>query len=214
MPWTLVQRPGIHPFHDSSTTEQAYRRAVGGSRQTLTLEQRQRVAFWAAVCAERVLSIVDDELPGDRRIRQAIDQTRAFGRGDLPVVEAIARRGGDAGGAARAARSAAAKAAAYAAEQTAGVAHMGAHALGAAGYAGKALILAPHGGSDADREIQAVGVARRLVDLMSDPVAQDIAGLPMLGEDTRGPLAPGRLSGGHVGNVIRAIQALLSQRIG
>lgn len=191
-----------------------YRRAVGGSRQTLPLEQRQRVAFWAADCAERVLSIVDDELPGDRRVRQAIDQTRAFGRGDLPVVEAVARRGGDAGGAARAARSAAAKAAAYAAEQAAGVAHMGAHALGAAGYAGKALILAGHRCSAAGKEIQVVEVALGLVELMSDPVAEDIAGLPMLGEDTRGPLAPGRLSGGHVGNVIRAIQALLSQRTG
>lgn len=182
------------------------------SRQSLTLEQRKRVAVWAAACADLVLYLVEGELPGDGRARAAIGQARVFGLGDLPVAEAIARRGGEAGGAARAARSGAARAAAYAAEQAAAVAHMASHALGAAGYAGKALILAPHRESAAGIEIQVAGAARTLMDLMSDPVAETIAMLPKLGEDPRGPLAQGRLSGGLVGQVIGEIQEAVDIR--
>lgn len=99
------------------------------------------MAAWAADCAEHVLEIFESDHPGDARVRDAIDQARAFAMGDLAVDVAIRRRGGDAGTAAREAATPAARAAAYAAEQAAAVAHMGAHALGAAGHAAKALLL-------------------------------------------------------------------------
>lgn len=186
-----------------------YPRWVPASRQTLTLDQRRRAALWAADCTQGVLPLFEDDQPGDTRVRAAIAQARAFGQGDLAVAEAIARRGGEAGGAARAASSPQARAAAYAAEQAAAVAHMGAHALGAAGYVGKARLLAQGLGSTADADVEVVEQARRLVDLMGASVAADIAQLPPLGEDRSGPLATGRLSAGQVGAVIRAIQERL-----
>jgi hypothetical protein len=51
--------------------------------------------------------------------------------------------------------------------------------------------------------------ALRQVAAMSDAVARAIAALPALTEDRCGPLGPGRVSGGHVGDTIRAIQAQL-----
>ena len=92
--------------------------------------------------AEQVLAIYETAVPDDPRVKDAIAQARAFARGDLDIGEAVRRRGGDAGAAARQAPTPAATAAAYAAEQAAAVAHMGAHALGAAGYAAKASALA------------------------------------------------------------------------
>ena len=141
-------------------------------------------------------------------MRDAITQARSFAAGDLDVAEALRRRGGDAGAAARDAPAPAARAAAYAAEQAAAVAHMGAHAFGAAGYAGKASTL--HAGRTDDAV--ALSEARRQVAEMSDDVARALSSLPLLGEDPRGPLAPGRLSSGHVGATIREIQRLLNER--
>ncbi len=127
---------------------------------------------------------------------------------DLAVADAVRRRGGDAGAAARDAPTPAAKAAAYAAEQAAAAAHMGAHALGAAGYAAKASTLAAAcDGDDVTRS-----EALRQVAAMSDDVARALCSLPALGENGAGPLGPGRLSSGHVGQTIRAIQAELRDR--
>jgi hypothetical protein len=147
-------------------------------------------------------------VPGDTRVRAAIDQTRSFSAGDLDAGDAVRRRGGDAGAAARDAPTPAARAAAYAAEQAAAVAHMGAHALGAAGYAAKASTL------DADCDDCALtrSEARRQVAEMTDAVARALSSLPMLGENRSGPLGPGRLSLGHVGETIREIQRLLTER--
>ncbi|MCB1029193.1 MAG: hypothetical protein KDB24_15690, partial [Microthrixaceae bacterium] len=111
------------------------------SPQTLSVDDRRTVASWAADVAEYVLAIYEDAVPGDARVRDVIEQARAFADGDLEVGDAVGRRGGDAGSAAREAPTPAAKAAAYAAEQAGAVAHMGAHALGAAGYAAKAMRL-------------------------------------------------------------------------
>lgn len=166
------------------------------------------MASWAADCAEHVLAILEMAMPGDTRAREAIGQARAFASGDLKVTDAIQRRGGDAGASAREASTPAAKAAAYAAEQAAAVAHMGAHALGAAGYAAKASTLAADCGSDGVTQSE----ARRQIAAMSDAVATALALLPPLGENAAGPLGPGRLSGGHVGQTIRAIQADLFNR--
>lgn len=176
------------------------------SPQTLTVDDRRIVASWAADCAEHVLGIYENAVPGDARVRDAIEQTRAFASGELDVAEAVRRRGGQAGAAARDAPTPAATAAAYAAEQAAAVAHMGAHALGAAGYAAKASTLA----AACDDDTVTRSEARRLVCAMSEAVIRALGSLPLLGENRSGPLGPGRLSQGHVGATIRAIQAELS----
>ena len=186
----------------------AYAPAVGPSPQTLGVEDRRIVASWAADCAEHVLAIYEDAVPGDTRVRAAIDRARAFAAGDLEVGEAVRHRGAAAGAAAREAPTPAARAAAYAAEQAAAVAHMGAHAFGAAGYAAKASTLAA-GCTD---DTVTTSEASRQVAAMTLPVARALSSLPKLGENRAGPLAPGRLSGGHVGEAIRTIQRQLSDR--
>ncbi len=177
------------------------------SPQTLSVDDRRIVASWAADCAQRVLATFEDAVPGDARVRDAIDQARSFAAGELDVADAVRRRGGHAGAAARDAPSPAARAAAYAAEQAAAVAHMGAHALGAAGYAAKASRLA----ASRDGDAAARSEVRHQVAAMSDAVARALRSLPALGEDRSGPLGPGRLSGGHVGEAIRALQQHLAE---
>ncbi len=196
-----ARRPGVLSNARRTTLGE-----VSNSPQTLSVEDRKRVAWWAADCAEHVLAIYETAVPDDDRVRNAIDQARAFAVGDLGVADAGRRRGGDAGAAAREATTPAARAAAYAAEQAAAVAHMGAHALGAAGYAAKASTLA----GDGD-EVTRSG-ARRQVAAMNDVVAGALASLPALGQDGAGPLGPGRLSSGCIGQAIRAIQAELHDR--
>ncbi|QNA93961.1 hypothetical protein G4G29_19890 [Microbacterium sp. Se63.02b] len=102
---------------------------------------RRTVAAWAADCAERVLPLFESEAPDDGRARDAIARARAFARGELSAAGEIRRRF-VAGRAARSATSRAGAAAARSAAQAAGVAHMGAHALGAAAYAAVAVELA------------------------------------------------------------------------
>ncbi len=174
------------------------------SPQTLSVDDRRLVATWAADCVEHVLVLFETVCPDDDRVRTAIEQTRAFASRELDVAEAVRGRGGMAGGAAREAPTPAATAAAYAAEQAAAVAHMGAHALGAAGYAAKASVLAGGGDPAIVRS-----EARRQFAAMSDEVVRALAALPLLGANRSGPLGPGRLAKGHVGEAIRAIQALL-----
>lgn len=173
------------------------------SPQTLDVEDRRLLASWAADCAELVLPIFDAGVPGDDRPREAIQLARAFAAGSMAVDEAIRRRGGEAGAAARDAPTPPATAAAYAAEQAAAVAHMGAHALGAAGYAGKASMLA------AERPGPDVleAVVRRSAAAVTPAIAATLAALPPLGEDRSGPLGPGRLTSRYVGETIRGIQA-------
>ena len=178
------------------------------SPQALSLEERRIVASWAAECAGRVLAIYENAVPGDTRVQAAIDQAISFAEGELGVDEAIRRRGGVAGTAARDAPSPASRAAAYAAEQAAAVAHMGAHALGAAGYAAKAAAL-DAGGEDGSVVRSEAGL---LVAAMSPAVAGALSSLPALGDSRAGPLGSGRLSSGHVGVAIRVIQAQLAVR--
>ena len=199
-------RPAPH----RSIAHRANLDVVAVSPQTLSVDDRKRVASWAADCAEHVLAIYEMAVPGDASVRSAIDQARAFSSGDLAIADAVRRRGGDAGTAARETPTPAAKAAAYAAEQAAACAHMGAHALGAAGYAVKASMLAAAGDGGVD-EVER-SEALRQVAVMSDAVASALAALPALGEDGAGPLGPGRLSSGYVGQAIRTIQAELRER--
>ena len=103
---------------------------------TLTDSDHRLLALWAAACAEHVLHLFESVQPSDPRPRQAIEQTRAWVRGEITMSQARAA-GGHAMAAARA-LSGAARYAAYAAGQAAVVAHVAAHELGAAAYAIKA----------------------------------------------------------------------------
>jgi len=114
---------------------------------TLTDPDHQLLALWAASCAEHVLDRFESIRPEDQRPRYAIEQTRAWARGDIMMSQARTA-GGHAMAAARA-LSGAARHAAYAAGQAAVVAHVAAHELGAAAYAIKAArAAAPEGESD------------------------------------------------------------------
>lgn len=174
-----------------------------GSPQTLSESDRRVVAMWAADCAERVLGLFEAEVPGDYRPRDAIARTRAFARGDLGVAGEIRRRF-VAGGAARDAKTPAAAAAARAAGQSAAIPHMGAHALGAAGYAAKAVGLAT--ASDR-RESSVSDEIHWQLRQMSPAVRAALRLLPPVGEDSSGPLGPGLLASGLLGTIIRDLQS-------
>lgn len=98
---------------------------------TLSEDDRRVLAVWAADCAARVLPIFESASPLDKRPRDAIDGARAFARGEVRIgpVRALSAK---AHAAAREVADPAATAAARAAGHAAGVAHMGAHARGAA----------------------------------------------------------------------------------
>ena len=103
---------------------------------TLTEADHRLLALWAAVCAEHVLPLFERAVPDDGRPREAIEATRSWVRGELPMMRARAL-GGHAMGAARPLRGSP-RFAAYAAGQAACVAHVPEHDLGAAAYAIKA----------------------------------------------------------------------------
>ncbi|HEX8627401.1 MAG TPA: hypothetical protein VF755_04445 [Catenuloplanes sp.] len=122
---------------------------------TLTDADHRLLALWAASCAEHVLGLFESVRPGDQRPRHAIEQARAWARGEITMMQARAA-GGHAMGAARDLRGAA-RHAAYAAGQAGVVAHVAAHELGAAAYAIKAArAAAPDGlsGAAGRRECQ------------------------------------------------------------
>lgn len=175
-----------------------------GSPQALSEADRRIVASWAADCAERVLGLFEAESPADTRPRDAIARTRAFARGELGAAVEIRRRF-VAGRAARGVRAPAAVAAARAAAQAAGVAHMGAHALGAAAYAAEAAGLGAPDRPDALHD-----EVRWQLDHMSAEVRLALRRLPLVGENTAGPLGPGLLASGILGSTIRDIQAHLT----
>src|SRR5512147_803695 len=110
---------------------------------TLTDSDHHLLASWAAACAEHVLPLFESAKPSDPRPRQAIEQARAWARGDIRMSQSRAT-GGHAMAAARG-LSGAARHAAYAAGQAAVVAHVAAHELGAAAYAIKAARAAAPG---------------------------------------------------------------------
>jgi hypothetical protein len=175
------------------------------SRQSLSEADRRLVALWAADCAERVLPLFEADAPDDDRARDGIDRTRAFGRGELDTAGEIRRRL-VAGRAAHSATSAAAVAAARSAGQASDVAHMGAHALGAAAYAAKAAALAA-----ADPEAARRHEVRWQLGHMPAEVRAALAHLPLLGEDSSGPLRTGLLTSAALATTIREIQADLAR---
>ena len=97
----------------------------------------QLLAVWAAACAEHVLHFFEDEHPADKRPGEAIEQARAWARGEITMTQA--RTAAFAAHAAARDASGAAKEAARSAGHAVAVAHMADHELGAAAYAIRAV---------------------------------------------------------------------------
>jgi hypothetical protein len=103
---------------------------------TLEDDDHRLLAVWAADCAQHVLHLFEQSRPSDDRPRRALEQTRAWARGEITMTEA--RTAAFAANAAARDLSGAAREAAHAAGQAAAVPHVAAHELGAAAYAIKA----------------------------------------------------------------------------
>ena len=114
---------------------------------TLQDSDHRLLAEWAADCAEHVLHLFEQVQPSDERPRRAIEQARAWVRGEITMQQAR-NAAGHANAAARDLKGAARRAA-HAAGQAAAVAHVAAHELGAAAYAIRA---ARDAAPEADRE--------------------------------------------------------------
>ena len=139
---------------------------------TLTDRDHHLLASWAAACAEHVLHFFEEAQPSDPQPRHAIEQARAWVRGEITMQEARAA-GGHAMGAARD-LSGAARYAAYAAGQAAVVAHVAAHELGAAAYAIKAArAAAPEGEDESAGQFECLWQRDQLPDAIRDLVLDD-----------------------------------------
>ncbi len=139
---------------------------------TLTDADHRLLALWAAACAEHVLGLFESARPEDRRPRHAIDQSRAWVRGEITMTEARAA-GGHAMAAARDLRGAP-RHAAYAAGQAAVVAHVAAHELGAAAYAIKAArAAAPEGEGERAARLECRWQRDQLPDAIRELVLDD-----------------------------------------
>lgn len=95
------------------------------------------LALWAADCAQHVLHLFEEAQPGDDRPRRAIEQARAWARGEITMTQA--RTAAFAAHAAAREASGPAREAARAAGHAVAVAHMADHELGAAAYAIRAV---------------------------------------------------------------------------
>lgn len=104
---------------------------------TLTDTNHRLLALWAADCAEHVLHLFEKVNPGDKRPRQAIEMTRAWVRGEVPMKQA--HKTAFVTNAAAKGMPDAVRFAALAAGQAVAVAHVAAHELGAAAYAIRAV---------------------------------------------------------------------------
>lgn len=95
----------------------------------------------AANEAERVLKFFEKECPNDKRPREAIEAIKAWAEDKRILgMKEVRKLSLDAHAAARDAKSDAAKFAAQAAGQAVATWHVPTHALGAFGYAGRAVI--------------------------------------------------------------------------
>jgi hypothetical protein len=139
---------------------------------TLTDLDHQLLALWAAACAEHVLHLFESVQPSDLRPRQAIEQARAWARGEIKMSQSRTA----AGHAQAAARdlSGAARHAAFAAGQAAAVAHVAAHELGAAAYAIKAVrAAAPKGEGERAGRLECQWQREQLPQAIRDLVLDD-----------------------------------------
>ncbi len=139
---------------------------------TLTDADHRLLALWAAACAEHVLHHFEAVQPSDSRPRQAVEQIRAWTRGEILMSQSRAA-GGRAMSAARE-LSGAARHAAYAAGQAAVTAHVAAHELGAAAYAIKATrAAAPKDEGETIGRLECRWQRERLPDAIRDLVLDD-----------------------------------------
>ncbi len=130
------------------------------------------LAQWAATCVEHVLPLFELDRPLDPRPRHAVEQARAWARGEIKVKQALSAAG-QANAAARE-LSGAPRWAAYAAGQAAAVAHVAAHELGAAAYAIKAARdAAPRGEADGAGREECRWQRGRLPDAIRELVLDD-----------------------------------------
>jgi len=175
------------------------------SDQTLSETDRRTLARWASVCAAHVLALFSTEDDAASEvIHDALQRAGAFGRGESTAATEIRMRM-LAVKAAGAATTAAGAAAGRSVAQASAVAHLGAHALGAAAYAVKAVALA-----HADQpELARDEVRWQLAQLTAEERAA-LRRVPPIDSVTSGPLGPGLLSRGALGQTIREIQASLS----
>ncbi|MGJ0120479.1 putative immunity protein [Williamsia sp. MIQD14] len=170
------------------------------STQTLDDADRRAIARWAAACAERVLPLFDAEPDAADAIHDALVRTRAFHAGESCAAVEIGKRM-IAVRAAGAATTPAGAAAARSVAQASGVAHMGAHALGAAAYAVKAVSLANPGVTESVADEIAWQVAQ--CTLSEQAILRQ---LPPVSTESGGPLGPGLMTRGILGDTIREIQ--------
>jgi len=139
---------------------------------TLTDSDHHLLALWAAACAEHVLPLFEAVRPSDPRPRRAIDQARAWVRGEVGMMQTRAA-GGAANSAARP-LAGAARFAAFAAAQAALVAHVAAHELGAAAYAVKAArAAAPRGEEESAGRIECRWQREQLPEAIRELVLDD-----------------------------------------
>src|SRR6476619_5046386 len=139
---------------------------------TLTDSDHHLLALWAAACAEHVLDLFESAKPSDSRPRHAIEQARAWARGEITMSQSRTAAG-HAMGAARDLRGAA-RHAAYAAGQAAAVAHVAAHELGAAAYAIKAARdAAPEGEGESAGRLECQWQREQLPDSIRELVLDD-----------------------------------------
>ena len=100
-------------------------------------EQHRMLALWAADCAEKVLHYFSAQNPGDNRPQVAIEQARAWSRGEISMTQA--RQAAYSAHQAARLATGAAREAARAAGHAVATAHMADHELGAAAYAIRAV---------------------------------------------------------------------------
>jgi len=139
---------------------------------TLTDANHRLLALWAATSAEHVLELFESARPGDPRPRYAVEQARAWARGEVSMSESRAA-GGHANAAARD-LTGPARWAAFAAGQAGVAAHVAAHELGAAAYAIKAAsAAAPDGESETARRLECQWQRDQLPDAIRELVLDD-----------------------------------------
>lgn len=138
---------------------------------TLTDPDHRLLALWAAACAEHVLHLFESVQPEDPRPRHALEQARAWVRGEVTMT-AARTAAGHANGAARGLRGAP-RHAAYAAAQAAAVAHVAAHELGAAAYAIRAARGGAADGADRAARLECRWQRDQLPDAIRELVLDD-----------------------------------------
>jgi hypothetical protein len=141
---------------------------------TLEDSHHRLLVTWAAECAEHVLALFTTQQPADDRPHQAIQQARAWARGEISMGQA--RQAAYAAHAAAREASGAAREAARAAGHAVATAHMADHELGAAAYAIRAVRAAsPAAERDAAGNLECRWQRERLPEEIRELVLSDQA---------------------------------------